>query len=85
MMIQERYGKSILDDRDAPLRALFKGKIETFGVTCGKPLKNMVISTGIVEPAPLAGRGSKNKSHASRHIRPNGPSGLTLIVSTLFY
>ncbi len=46
-MIQERYGMYILDDRDAPLRALFEGKTETFGGESGKPLKGLVIPTGL--------------------------------------
>ncbi len=40
-MIQERYGKYILDDGDAPLRALFEGETETFGGETGKPFKRI--------------------------------------------
>ena len=44
-MIQDRYGKYIPDDGDAPLRALFEGKTETFtetfGGETGKPLKRI--------------------------------------------
>ncbi len=55
-MIEERYGKYILDDGDAPLRALFEGETVTFSVTSegtsGKPLKNMVVPTGIEPVLP---------------------------------
>ena len=50
-MIEERYGKYILDDGDAPLRALFEGENVTFSVTSegtsGKPLETLVIPTGL--------------------------------------
>ncbi len=51
-MIQERYGKSILDDGDAPLRALFEEKTETFGGTSGKALKRVVVPTGLEPVLP---------------------------------
>jgi len=51
VMIQDRYGKYILDDGDAPLRALFERETVTFSVTSegtsGKPLETMVIPTGL--------------------------------------
>ena len=50
-MIEERYGKYILDDGDVPLRALFEGETVTFSVTSegtsGKPLETLVIPTGL--------------------------------------
>jgi integrase len=54
-MIQERYGRYIRDDGDAPLRALFD-KTETFTETFeegrGKSGKNMVVPTGIEPVLP---------------------------------
>jgi len=54
MMIENRYGKYIRDDGDAPLRALFKGKTETFTETFGRESGklgiSLVVPTGI-EPA----------------------------------
>ena len=49
-MIEKHYGRYIRDDGDAPLRALFGSKTETFtetfGVESGKLLKSMVPPTG---------------------------------------
>ena len=51
-MIEERYGKYILDDGDAPLRALFEGETETISETLegtsGKPLKTVVVPNGML-------------------------------------
>ncbi len=56
MMIENRYGKYIRDDGDAPLRALFGSKTETFtetfGGESGKLLKSMVVPTGIEPVLP---------------------------------
>ncbi|MCZ6546729.1 MAG: hypothetical protein O6837_01240, partial [Deltaproteobacteria bacterium] len=50
VMIEKHYGRYIRDDGDAPLRALFESKTETFtetfGVESGKLLKSVVVPTG---------------------------------------
>ncbi len=55
-MIEKRYGKYISDDGDAPLRALFESKTETFtetlGGESGKLLKTLVVPTGIEPVLP---------------------------------
>ncbi|MCZ6563890.1 MAG: hypothetical protein O6948_13375, partial [Deltaproteobacteria bacterium] len=49
-MIEKHYGRYIRDDGDAPLRALFGSKTETFtetfGVESGKLLKSVMVPTG---------------------------------------
>jgi integrase len=49
-MIEKHYGRYIRDDGDAPLRALFESKTETFtetfGGESGKLLKSVVVPTG---------------------------------------
>ncbi len=51
-MIEKHYGRYIKDDGDAPLRALFELKTETFTETfegeSGKSLKSMVVPTGFI-------------------------------------
>ncbi len=55
-MIENRYGKYIRDDGDAPLRALFESKTETFTETfereSGKLGKPLVVPTGIEPVLP---------------------------------
>ncbi len=55
-MIEECNGIYFGNDGDTPLRALFEAKTETFtetfGGTSGKPLKNMVVPTGIEPVLP---------------------------------
>ena len=51
-MIEERYGKYTLDDGDAPLRALFEGETVTSERTNGKPLKTVVVPTGLEPVLP---------------------------------
>ncbi len=59
-MIEERYGKYMLDDGDSPLRTLFEGETVTSNRTSGKPLETLVVPTGLEPISKKQGGREKN-------------------------